>query len=92
MKQDFPLINWDVSKTIEEVEVKRVTGDGMNEEDTGVEYPVKPIDPETVWINSGSEANPDDAGIVKGHGVRFFKGDGLETPLEDTVEIDKEEK
>ena len=70
--------------------VRFVKGDGL-EEDTGVEYPVKPSNSDTVWINSGYEANPDDTDIVKDHGVRFIKEDGLEAPSKDTVEIDEEE-
>ena len=75
-------------KTIEEVEAKWVTGDGFDDEDTVVEDPAKPMKPETAWSNSGSEANADDVKIVKDHGVRFIKGDGLEEPSEDSVETE----
>ena len=81
----------DTGETIEEADAKWVTGDGIKDEDTDVEDPEKPTNSETGWINAGSEANSDDAESVKGHGVRFVKVDGLETPAEDTVEIDEEE-
>ena len=43
----------DAGESIEEADAKWVSGDGIEDEDIGVEDPVKPINPEKVWINSG---------------------------------------
>ena len=67
-----------------------MAGDSIDDEDTVMEDPVKPMKPETVWSNSGSEANDDEVKIVKDHGVRFIKGLGFDDS-EDTVEINEEE-
>ena len=62
-----------------------MTGDGLNEEYTGMVHPMKSVNPETVWIIQEC----DDDG-VKGGGVHFAKGDGFETPSEDTIGKDEE--
>jgi hypothetical protein len=76
------------NETIEEGEAKWVAGDGIDNKDTVMKDPVKPMKPETVRSNSGSDAN-DDVKIVKDHGVRCSKGDGFDDS-EDTVEINED--
>ena len=76
MKQDLAPTNWEDGKKEETLAFDTTNGLEVRTEFPEGEYPEKEIKSETMWSNTGSKANPDDAEIVKGHGVRFVKGDG----------------